>query len=108
MPPEQRPGWDLELRQYEGNCDLCYLKGKLKRVRIIEDRPESFEWWAAAERRTRATFRGDTPSYAALARQARDQLRMFPNEMFDEAALEDDPTQLDECGGYCEANLEAA
>lgn len=98
---------DLQLRSWEGNCDLCFLKGTMKKRRIIEDTPAAADWWIAAERRLASPFRSDAPSYAALATAARDQLRMFPNDIFDEAALEADPTQLDECGGYCEANLEA-
>lgn len=99
---------DLQLRSWEGNCDLCFLKGTLKKLRIIEDAPGSADWWIDAERRREATFRIDAPSYSALAAAARNQLRMFPNDIFDEAALESDPTQLDECGGYCESNSEAA
>lgn len=99
---------DLQLRSWEGNCDLCFLKGVKKRIRIIEDRPESADWWIAAEARAKGTFRADAPSYAALAASVRQQVRMFPNEAFDEQALESDPTQLDECGGYCESNTEAA
>lgn len=100
--------FDLQLRSWEGNCDLCFLKGVAKRSRIIEDGPERAEWWIAQEKAIGATFRSDTPSYGALVAKARDQIRMFPNSLFDEAQLENDPTDLDECTGYCESTAEAA
>lgn len=98
--------FDLQLRSWEGNCDLCFLKGARKRLRIIEDAPGSAAWWAAQEREVGGTFRVDTDNYAQLADRARRQMRMFGNELFDEEEV--DPTDLDECGGYCEANRGAA
>lgn len=73
-PKAERRGWDLELRQDEGNCDLCFLKGASKILRLIKDRPESAEWWAEKERQlvgiargdAGATFRSDRPRYAEL------------------------------------------
>lgn len=102
----KRMPFDLQLRSLEGNCDLCFLKGVEKRRRIIEDRPESATWWVEQEVRVGGTFRADTASYAGLARSAVDQGRMFGNELFDADGA--DPTDLDECGGYCESNREAA
>lgn len=94
--------FDLQLRSWEGNCDLCFLKGVRKRSRILEDSPHLAPWWAGHEA-AGPTFRADTPRYAALLEQTQRQVRMFPNSLFDEAQLEDDPTDLDECAGYCEA-----
>lgn len=66
--------FDLQLRQDEGNCDLCFLKGGAKLLRLMADRPESADWWIAQEnlpfnaqrRATAATFRNDRPPYAEL------------------------------------------
>lgn len=66
----------LALRPWEGNCDLCFLKGAAKRRRIIEDRPDLAEWWIEQERRIGATFRAKTPSYAALLDSVRRQVRL--------------------------------
>lgn len=41
--------FDLELKPYEGNCDLCFLKGRNKRIEIIREHPEMARWWAEAE-----------------------------------------------------------
>jgi len=61
--------FDLQLRSYEGNCDLCFLKGPRKRQAIMRDRPDLAVWWIAQEQRIGATFRRDCPSYAELTRQ---------------------------------------
>ena len=62
--------FNLQLRPWEGNCDLCFLKGRAKRERIMRDRPDLVAWWAEAEaeargarrrRRRSAATRRDTP-----------------------------------------------
>lgn len=42
-------GFDLGLRDYEGNCDLCFLKGRGKKAQIIRDVPGIGAWWAEQE-----------------------------------------------------------
>jgi hypothetical protein len=67
----QQP-FDLQLQPWEGNCDLCFLKGRAKRERIMRDRPDLAAWWIAQESRPRlsdqsgGTFRADTPRYSDL------------------------------------------
>lgn len=61
--------FDLQLRQSEGNCDLCFLKGYRKRANIVRDRPDLAVWWMEQEQRIGKTFRRDTPSYAAMLAQ---------------------------------------
>jgi 3'-phosphoadenosine 5'-phosphosulfate sulfotransferase (PAPS reductase)/FAD synthetase len=61
--------FDLQLRQHEGNCDLCFLKHPRKRERIMRERPDLAAWWIEQERRTGTTFRDDNPSYANLTAQ---------------------------------------
>lgn len=41
--------FDLGLGPDEGNCDLCYLKGERKLVRLMRKRPEAWRWWHWAE-----------------------------------------------------------
>ena len=59
----------LGLRQHEGNCDLCFLKGYDKIRNIVRDRPDLALWWAEQEARIGDTFRDDRPSYAAMLAQ---------------------------------------
>lgn len=64
--------FDLALKSYEGNCDLCFLKGAGKITRIMRERPDLAKWWIEAEAEARsskpsgARFRDDRPNYAAL------------------------------------------
>ncbi len=37
--------FDLKLKSYEGNCDLCFLKAKWKRVLMAQENPEKLKWW---------------------------------------------------------------
>lgn len=41
--------FDLELKSYEGNCDLCYKKGLRKLMTIAKDKPELADWWREME-----------------------------------------------------------
>ncbi len=61
--------FDLQLGQFEGNCDLCFLKGPIKRQQLMRANPGMGVWWMEQEARTRSTFRRDVPSYAELLQQ---------------------------------------
>jgi len=37
--------FDLNLKSYEGNCDLCWKKGLRKLMTIVKDKPEFADWW---------------------------------------------------------------
>lgn len=49
-----RDFWDnmpfsLGLKDYEGNCDMCYKKSKRKLLTLILENPKLIEWWAEME-----------------------------------------------------------
>lgn len=49
--------FDLNLKQYEGNCDLCHLKSLKKLKTIISEQGEGMAaWWIEQERKTNSTF----------------------------------------------------
>lgn len=79
--------FQLALRSWEGNCDLCYLKGHKKRERIIRDRPDLAPWWVEGETLIRdskgklVTFRSSGPSYATLVELAKRPLLFTDDEM---------------------------
>jgi 3'-phosphoadenosine 5'-phosphosulfate sulfotransferase (PAPS reductase)/FAD synthetase len=77
--------FDLELKSYEGNCDLCFMKGVKKRVRILAEHPELGAWWAEQERRIGGTFRKNQPIEALMTRA--DALRRQLS-LFDDADLD--------------------
>ena len=46
--------WDkqqfkLEIKNYMGNCDLCWKKSKRKLLTILKNNPEIANWWAEME-----------------------------------------------------------
>ena len=47
----ERQNFNLELKDYEGNCDLCFKKSLKKRLTIIKENPESAKWWLEMEQK---------------------------------------------------------
>jgi 3'-phosphoadenosine 5'-phosphosulfate sulfotransferase (PAPS reductase)/FAD synthetase len=41
----QQNDFDLQLKSYQGNCDLCFLKAKWKRVLMAQQNPDKLQWW---------------------------------------------------------------
>ena len=91
----QQP-FDLQLKSYEGNCDLCFLKSKAKLQALMRENPGMADWWIAQE----AAVTTDNPAgrrftdypYATMADQVTRQGFLF----------EDDGEEFDaECGLTC-------
>lgn len=59
-----RSPFDLRLESHEGNCDLCFLKGRSKLERILRANPELAPWWI--EQEAIGTFRKDRPTYRRM------------------------------------------
>jgi 3'-phosphoadenosine 5'-phosphosulfate sulfotransferase (PAPS reductase)/FAD synthetase len=104
FPSDELPqGFDLGLRDYEGNCDLCFLKSRGKKLAIIREQPGAADWWIRMEllARQKATGLGGQfvteYSYAELAREVAAQPHLFDD-------LVDDEGDHDaECGLLCGA-----
>lgn len=61
-------GFDLQIPDGFGNCDLCFMKGRAytgKLVNLIRQQPERADWWIEMEKRTGAQFIKDI-SYQQL------------------------------------------
>lgn len=41
--------FDLGLKDYEGNCDMCWKKSKRKLLTMITENPQMIEWWSDME-----------------------------------------------------------
>lgn len=88
--------FDLQLKSYEGNCDLCFLKSKAKLQALMRENPGMADWWIAQENAVTtdnaAGRRFTDYSYATLADQVTRQGFLF----------EDDGEEFDaECGLTC-------
>lgn len=85
--------FDLQIKGYEGNCDLCFLKGRVKLQALVRENPEIADWWITQEASAArgGQFRQDF-TYAELADQVDRQGFLF----------EDDGDEYDaECGFTC-------
>ncbi len=56
-----REFWDkqnfrLQLQSHEGNCDLCFMKGRNKLLSILAKDPDRAIWWIEMEEAARAPF----------------------------------------------------
>lgn len=54
--PDVRAFWnlqpfDLKLKDYEGNCDLCWKKSIRKKLTLIRENPSIADWWIEMERK---------------------------------------------------------
>ena len=41
--------FDLQLHDYEGNCDMCYKKSERKLLTLVLEKPELIQWWNRME-----------------------------------------------------------
>jgi hypothetical protein len=90
--------FDLGLEPWEGNCDLCFLKGAAIRRRILRDRPHVADWWIEQEQKVGYAF-----TSRETVTELVDQVRRAPT-LFDEPDAEEYDV---ECGLHC-ATDEAA
>lgn len=44
-----RQSFDLDLKDYQSNCDLCWKKSKRKRLTLISEKSNTAEWWKNME-----------------------------------------------------------
>lgn len=87
-------GFDLGLHPWEGNCTLCFQKGKGIRKRIIRDNPAEAIWWSSREVEQDGWFdKRDT--IAELVEQVRTTPSFFDEFDGDEYDVE--------CGSQCAA-----
>lgn len=89
----KRQPFDLGLKPGEGNCDLCFLKGRANLVRLIRSNPAAADWWIGIEEGIgKRTFRKDY-SYRLLRAEAAAS-PLLP--------LSEDDDEFDaECGLWC-------
>jgi len=69
--------FDLRLRPWESNCDLCFMKGRPVRERIMRDHPELVAWWAEQEFLVGGRFHAHEPGYLKTAEIVR-RLPLLP------------------------------
>lgn len=74
--------FDLGLRSYEGNCDLCFLKSRAKLEAIIRENPGIERWWSDQEIVGKGRFVTER-SYADLASHVAQSPTLFDDDEHD-------------------------
>ena len=100
-----RQPFDLGLADYEGNCDLCFLKRVGKLERLIAEAPGRADWWIEQERRAALTAAGPSGAEFRLGdpfAKIAERVRRSPSlpGIFDSEDEEHDA----ECGLHCAAD----
>ena len=72
--------FDLDINKYEGNCDLCFLKGTTKKVELLRQKPDVAKWWMEMEGYIGATF-NKKYSIKQLLTMSERQLTIFDNDI---------------------------
>ncbi len=94
--------FDLQLKPYEGNCDLCFLKGRSKRAELIRQFPKMADWWSDQEKAAKRSMKlhGDRTARFQADESVEQLVRAVASQpMFD---LGGDDDEFDaECGLWC-------
>ena len=102
-----RQSFDLDLKDYEGNCDLCFKKSLKKRLTIIKEKPEVADWWLKMEQDYSSEA---IPRFDLRTNKSIDQLIEMAKQPFNQAKdlHELDKEQCDlfeyETDCFCKAN----
>lgn len=58
-----RQDFDLKIKDYEGNCDLCYKKSERKKYTIIRENPDVSKRWIAMEEKYSTDYKKEGTFY---------------------------------------------
>jgi hypothetical protein len=110
--------FNLRLKDYEGNCDMCWKKSKRKLLTIIVEHPEYAQWWNEMEikygnfvpptqakgRVTPITFFREKESAAELIEDSQDEFKLATDAFTLEELMFSDPNLdfTDGCAESCE------
>lgn len=107
-----RQSFDLNLKDYQGNCDLCFLKSTRKKLTMIAENPKVADWWQKMEddysdndfRTIFDVYRGD--SIADLVERAKRPFRkaIDKKELRDSQMSIDDPNMDIDFDCFCKMN----
>jgi hypothetical protein len=76
--------FDLEIEdEIFGNCDLCFLKGPLKRMEVLRRRPQRAKFWIRLEEMKKKTFVNGITTKQLLLKTQSELFVYNPDENFD-------------------------
>lgn len=77
-----KQSFDLQLKDYQGNCDLCFKKSLKKRLTIIKESPEKAKWWLEMEQKYSSE---ETPRFDLRTNKSIEQLVEMAKRPFTKA-----------------------
>lgn len=69
--------FDLQLKSYEGNCDLCWKKSIRKLMTIAKDNPEVLAWWREME----SKYENFIPQHRKENKELKIPIRIFRDNL---------------------------
>lgn len=98
----ERQSFDLGLKDYEGNCDLCFKKSLKKRLTIINENPKIAEWWLEMEQKysSEEIPRFDLRTNVSVA-ELIEKSKNFKNKVYDKHELSKQQSELFEYETDC-------
>lgn len=75
-----KQSFDLNIPNYLGNCDMCFLKSRAKLKEIIKKEPNRVRWWVEQENATGKTFRNGL-SYERLVYMVKTAPELFDSDL---------------------------
>lgn len=102
-----KQSFNLQLKDYEGNCDLCFKKSIKKRLTIIKENPKVAIWWENMEKKYSSE---EIPRFDLRTNKSVEQLIEMAKKPFEKAhdLHELSKKQLDlfefETDCFCKAN----
>ena len=92
----RRQPFDLCLRPWESNCDICFMKSKAIKIATLRERPDLGRWWDEQESVERANGKGWFDRRYRIA-DLQQELRRQPDLLVEP----DDDEHDAECGASC-------
>lgn len=77
----EKQDFDLGLKSYEGNCDMCWKKSVPKLQRLAKERPSRIHWWKEMEKKY--------GQYVPLSRQHNEKVQLPIKFYRDNRTIED-------------------
>lgn len=102
-----RQPFNLDLEEFEGNCDLCFKKSDKKLVKAINKTKSALVWWEEMERKYAHLEHGNRsaklePSYFFRGNRSADEMRWLANEAAKQRNLFDSLSEVEyDC--HCKA-----
>lgn len=91
----------MNLRNDEGNCDLCFKKSIKSLVQLVREKPEKSVWWAKVGRKYATTGEGAKLEPRKIFRGHRTAEDIF--ELAEEPTLLDNPEFEIEADCFCKS-----